>query len=101
MRTSPMFAIVAPPVSRPVNVALVIEVGDERKKSSADSISNLPALSGRDAAAIRLVTAPVLNVKGEAAAGIADSRLTEIATTEVRRALTRIISCSSAGVASC
>src|SRR5437868_5395926 len=56
-----MLAVVAPPVSRPVNVALVIEVGEVRTKSSADSISNLPALAGRVAVAILPSALPVLN----------------------------------------
>jgi hypothetical protein len=47
-----MFAVVAPPMSNPVNVALVMDVEFVKTKSSADSISNLPALSGLDAMAI-------------------------------------------------
>ena len=58
---------------KPVNVALPIGVGEVRSKSSADSISNLPALCGRDAVAMKLVTLPVLKDNGSAAAGSAVS----------------------------
>ena len=57
------------PVNKPVKVAFVIAVGDVRMKSSADSISNLPAVSGRVALAIKLVGPPVLKENGSAAAG--------------------------------
>src|SRR5215813_13256515 len=63
-----MFAVVAP-VIRPVNVALVIVVGPVRTKSSADSISNFPALSGRVAVPILPSGLPVMKKNGDAAAG--------------------------------
>src|SRR5437867_12077840 len=69
-----MLAVVAPPLSSPVNVALVIEVGPVMTKSSADSISNLPALSGRDAVAIFPSVLPVLKKNDVAAAGTAVSK---------------------------
>src|SRR5262245_44661975 len=62
-----MFAIAAPD-SRPVNVALEIEVGVVRTKSSAASISNLPGLSGRVAIAIFPSGLPVVK-NGVAATG--------------------------------
>jgi hypothetical protein len=55
---------VAPPVSRPVNVALVIEVGDVRVKSSADSISNGAPVAGRDALAPDRVNFPTNEPSG-------------------------------------
>src|SRR5215471_14914607 len=75
-----MFAIVAPPVSNPVKVALLIVVLLVRAKSSADSISNLPGLSGLVAVAMRLVTLPVLKKKGVADAGMASKANTASAT---------------------
>jgi hypothetical protein len=45
---------------RPVNVALVSFVSEVRTKSSADSISILPAELGREAVAIRPSGFPVL-----------------------------------------
>src|SRR5713101_1328750 len=75
-----MLAGVAPPVSRPVNVALVIEVGPVRTKSSADSISNLPALSGRDAVAIFPSGSPVLKKNGVAVTGAVKKRKARTAT---------------------
>src|SRR5690348_15833304 len=74
-----MLAVVAPPVNRPVNVALVTEVGEVRTKSSADSISNLPALSGRVAVAISPSGLPVLN-NSAAGAGTVINKPAEIAT---------------------
>jgi hypothetical protein len=74
---------VAPPVSRPVNVALVIEVGDVRVKSSADSISNGAPVAGRDALAISPSGLPVLKVNSVAAAGNALSGASMAAATEV------------------
>src|SRR5262249_48381790 len=62
----------AVPVSRPVKVArLMIAPGESTMKSSADSISNLPGLLGRDAVAIWLVTDPVEKTNGAAPAGAA------------------------------
>src|ERR1700751_931556 len=58
----------APVGIRPVKVALVIEVECVRTKSSADSISNFPALSGRVAVAIFPSVSPVLKKKGVSAA---------------------------------
>src|SRR5579884_661544 len=60
--TCPMSDTPAPPVNRPVNVAWLSTVEEARTKSSADSISNLPVLSGRDALAIRPSGSFVLNV---------------------------------------
>src|SRR5258706_12187218 len=59
-----MLLVVAPPVRTPVNVAPVIVTGGEVTKSSAASISILPAEDGREAAPIRLFGTPVLNVNG-------------------------------------
>src|ERR1700746_1908705 len=56
-------------VTKPVNVAFVIEVGAGSGKSSADSISNGAPVSGRDALAISPSGLPVLNVNAVAAAG--------------------------------
>src|SRR5262249_49900393 len=67
--TWPMFAVVLPPVSRPVKVAPVIEVWAVRAKSSPVSISNFPALSGRAAVAILPSGLPVLKKNESAAAG--------------------------------
>jgi hypothetical protein len=64
-----MFAVVLPPVSRPVKVAPVIEVWATRGKSSPVSISNFPALSGRAAVAILPSGLPVLKKKASAIAG--------------------------------
>jgi hypothetical protein len=61
--------------SKPVNVALVIEVECVRTKSSADSISNGAPVSGRVAVAIFPSGSPVLKKKGaSAAAGTAESK---------------------------
>jgi hypothetical protein len=57
-----------------VKVALVIEVVVVRTKSSADSISNFPAVDGRVAVAIFPSGAPVLNKNGSAAAGTAGNK---------------------------
>jgi hypothetical protein len=54
---------------RPVNVALVRLVAEGNTKSSADSISNWPPESGREAEAINPSGLPVLKKKGVAAAG--------------------------------
>src|SRR5262245_39811621 len=67
--TWPMFAMVLPPVSRPVKVAPVIEVWEVRPKSSPVSISNFPALSGRAAVAILPSGLPVLKKNASATAG--------------------------------
>src|SRR5215471_3816055 len=48
-------------------------------KSSADSISILPLLSGRDAVAIRPSGAPVLKEKGSAAADVAPAKPSTVA----------------------
>src|SRR5215472_5851083 len=61
------------PVNKPVNVALVIAVGEVRTKSSADSISNAP-VSGRVAVAIFPSGLPVVKKNCVAAAGSAGSR---------------------------
>ena len=65
-----------------MKVALVIEVGEVRTKSSADSISNLPVLAGRVAVAIFPSGLPVLKKNGVAAAGSAVSKPTERTTAE-------------------
>jgi hypothetical protein len=52
-----------------VNVPFVRLVAEGNTKSSADSISNLPAESGRAAEAISPSGLPVLKKKGVAAAG--------------------------------
>src|SRR5215467_12400690 len=72
-RTSPISATVAPPVSNPTNVALLITVSEVKKKSSPVSISNFPADEGRDAVAILPSGSPVLKMKGSAAAGTTQS----------------------------
>jgi hypothetical protein len=59
------------PVTSPVKVALVIDVGEVRTKSSADSISNVPAEAGRLALAIFPSGSPVLKSKLLAFAGAA------------------------------
>src|ERR1043165_2249950 len=59
---------VEPSGTSPVNVAPVIVVAPERTKSSADSISVWPALSGRDAVAISPSGLPVLKKKAAPAA---------------------------------
>ena len=61
------------PISRPVNVALLICVWLPSTKSSALSISKTPPVSGRVADAIKPVTSPVLNRNGVPKAGIAIS----------------------------
>jgi hypothetical protein len=66
-----------------VNVALVILVALVRAKSSADSISNGAPVLGRDAVAIKLVTAPVLNENVSADAAPAVSRPKRTANPEV------------------
>ena len=55
----------------PVNVALLRFVGDVRTKSSADSISILPAELGREAVAILPSGLPVLKKYDSAAEGVA------------------------------
>jgi hypothetical protein len=69
--------------TKPVNVALVIFVSLVTAKSSADSISNGAPSLGRDAVAIKLVTAPVLNENGAADAGTAANRPKRTAIPEV------------------
>src|SRR6185437_8811491 len=61
----------APTGSRPVKVAWSILVALGRMKSSADSISTLPALDGREAVAILPSGSPVLKAKAPASAGSA------------------------------
>src|SRR5579883_1270889 len=51
------------PVIKPVKVALLRAVGELRRKSSADSISILPEVSGREAVAIKPSTSPVEKLK--------------------------------------
>src|SRR5512143_1516872 len=81
-----MSAAVAPLVSRPVKVALVILVCWLRTKSSADSIPNVLAVVGRDAVPILPSGPPVLKKKGVAvAADAASSR--DTAKTEARHVL--------------
>src|SRR5574340_1125401 len=58
----------APPLSSPVKVADWIAVVLPSTKSSADSISNFPAVSGREAVAILPSGSPVLKKKGVAEA---------------------------------
>ncbi len=66
-RTVPMLPSDDPVGMRPWNVALVsLREPPLTTKSSADSISILPALSGRDAVAILPSTSPVLKKKGTA-----------------------------------
>src|SRR5262249_42943766 len=55
---------------KPMKLAPVRAVREERIKSSADSISILPALAGRDAVAMRPSGWPVLKEKGSATAGV-------------------------------
>jgi hypothetical protein len=62
---------VEPSGTSPVNVAPVIFVALARTKSSADSISIFPALSGRDAVAISPSGSPVLKKNGAPAADAA------------------------------
>src|SRR5262245_54126073 len=59
----------APTGIRPVNEAPVIDVCRVWTKSSPVSISNLPALAGRVAVAMRPSGLPVLNTNASAAAG--------------------------------
>src|SRR5689334_9137817 len=73
----------APVGSKPVNVALVMFVGAVRTKSSADSISILPADPGREAVAILPSGFHVLQKKVPADAGAA-SRATAINTSRTR-----------------
>src|SRR5215472_12116540 len=61
------------PVTRPVKVALVIEVGPVRAKSSPVSISNPKGLSGRVAVAIFPSGFPVLKKNGPARTGRASN----------------------------
>src|SRR5512135_130658 len=68
-----MLLLPAVPVTRPVKVALVIEVGSVRTKSSADSISNPKPLSGRLAVAIFPSGSPVLKKNGAAETGRASN----------------------------
>src|SRR5450631_4454346 len=63
-----MSAAVAPPMSKPVNDALVIRVALVRTKSSAVSVS--PELEGREVEASLPSTFPVLNANGSAHAGV-------------------------------
>src|SRR6476659_8969210 len=70
----------AAPVGRsPVNVALVSCVGEVRTKSSADSISMLPAELGREAVAAMPSGIPVVKKKGSANAGLAHKITTVVA----------------------
>src|SRR5215469_9089369 len=71
MRTSTMFDRGAPRGRSPVNVALLRMVGKVNTKSSADSISILPAELGRDAVAMRPSGLPVLKWKRSADAEVA------------------------------
>jgi len=59
---------VAPPTSKPVKVALVITVVVVVAKSSAVSVSSLPALAVRERVAIRPSGLPVLKENGSATA---------------------------------
>src|SRR6266576_1147938 len=63
--------MLAPVGSSPVKVALVMFSEVEAMKSSAASISNLPGLSTREAAAIRPSGAPVVNENASPGAAIA------------------------------
>src|SRR4051794_28843688 len=63
MRTSTTSDSGVPVGSRPVNVALVRLVSLVKTKSSADSISSLPAEPGREAVAILPSGLPVLKKK--------------------------------------
>jgi hypothetical protein len=74
-----MFAWVAPPVNRPVNVALVIVVGEFKIKSSALSISIFPPDEGREPVAINPFGSPVLKKTESAEAGTASSVNRDIA----------------------
>jgi hypothetical protein len=65
----------APVGISPVIVALVIDVGFVKTKSSAVSTSNLPADIGRLAAAIKPSGLPVLKVKEAPFAGMTATRL--------------------------
>jgi hypothetical protein len=79
----------------------VIVVGLARTKSSADSISILPALSGRDAVAISPSGSPVLKKNG---AATADTVHTESATipTANRNALEILdLACMGIGLSAC
>src|SRR5438270_9921012 len=66
---------------RPVKLPLVSNVGLTSRKSSADSISNTPPVSGRDALAIKFVTLPVLKKNESAAQGIAVNAAIAVAMT--------------------
>ena len=67
--------LLEPAVSKPVKLPLVIAVVASRMKSSANSISNFPPVSGRAAVAIFPSGSPVLKKKGvSAAAAAAGSR---------------------------
>ena len=57
-------------------MALVIFVAEVRTKSSADSISSLPAEPGREAVAIRPSGSPVLKKKSPAETGAASTATT-------------------------
>ena len=63
MRTSLIPESGRPKGISPVKVALVRDVGEVRTKSSADSISILPAELGREAVAILPSGSPVLKKK--------------------------------------
>src|SRR5579872_1747998 len=69
-----MLAVVAPPTSKPVNVALVIEVGAVVTKSSAVSVSSFPGLAVRERVAILPSGLPVLKKKVLALTGTAHAR---------------------------
>jgi hypothetical protein len=67
-----------------VNVALVTKIGEVATKSSADSISSLPAEPGREAVAILPSGFPVLKKKDPAEDGVASTATTN-STGTVRR----------------
>src|SRR5262245_22995395 len=96
------------PVSRPVNVALVIVVCEVKVKSSADSISNGAPVPGRDAVAIRPSGAQGLKVNVPAAAGIAVIRQSRAAAPEaftmedsITPPYIRVVSCGAYEQNSC
>src|SRR5215470_2830528 len=84
MRTSTTSDSGMPVGRRPVNVALVRFVGEVRTKSSADSISILPAEPGREAVAILPSGSPVLKKKEPAETGPAIRAMTA-GTAHIRR----------------
>jgi hypothetical protein len=78
--------IAVPAGSRPKKLAPVMLVVVVVRKSSADSISSVPAVPGREAVPRRPSGLPVLNVNRSASAGGADTRpSTADATTSERR----------------